>query len=307
MNVADTREALTGNAVAVPTTIWKRAGVLDLEANARNAEFLFANGITSAVYAGGVGEHDLLSPEQQVVLLAAVAAAVRGKTENPCLATGLGRTLERVRQLAPALADLDIAFAMMMPPATGDPEEQFAYFSEVMGILTEHGIGPMLYPRPEHPMEVSTLERLMDVCEVPGVKLANNGMLLEYAEMVARLGHERTAWLCGTVGWWMPAYAAVGAARGMSTGIGNAFPDKPLDLLRRLADGSFERDDTYWTMVRIEQVRQRDKSYIALVIKQLQELAGLAGGMNGDGSELPAAVKSEVETLVRDACWLGGR
>ena len=93
----------------------------------------------------------------------------------------------------------------------------------------------------------------------------------------------------------------------MSTGIGNAFPDKPLDLLRRLADGSFEPDDTYWTMVRIEQVRQRDKSYIALVIKQLQELAGLAGGMNGDGSELPDPVKSEVETLVRDACWLSGR
>ncbi len=307
MNVADTRAVLTGNAVAVPTTIWKRPGVLDPEANAANAEFLFANGITSAVYAGGVGEHDRLSPEQQVELLAAVAAAVRGKADNPCLGTGLGRTLERVKQLAPALADLDIAFAMMMPPATGDPEEQFAYFSEVMGILTEHGIGPMLYPRPEHPMEVSTLERLMDVCEVPGVKLANNGMLLEYAEMVARLGHERTAWLCGTAGWWMPAYAAVGAARGMSTGIGNAFPDKPLDLLRRLADGSFERDDTYWTMVRIEQIRQRDKSYIALVIKQLQELAGLAGGMNGDGSELPAAVKSEVETLVREACWLSGR
>ena len=307
MNVTDTRAVLTGNAVAVPTTIWKQPGVLDLEANAANAGFLFANGITSAVYAGGVGEHDRLSPEQQVELLAAVAPAVRGKVENPCLGTGLGRTLERVKQLAPALADLDIAFAMMMPPATGDPEEQFAYFSEVMGILTEHGIGPMLYPRPEHPMEVSTLERLMDVCEVPGVKLANNGMLLEYAEMVARLGHERTAWLCGTAGWWMPAYAAVGAARGMSTGIGNAFPDKPLDLLRRLADGSFERDDTYWTMVRIEQIRQRDKSYIALVIKQLQELAGLAGGMNGDGSELPAAVKSEVETLVRDACWLSGR
>ena len=69
----------------------------------------------AAVYAGGVGEHGRLSPEQQVVLLVAVAAAVRGKTENPCLGTGLGRTLERVKQLAPALADLDIAFAMMMP------------------------------------------------------------------------------------------------------------------------------------------------------------------------------------------------
>ena len=61
MNVADTRMALTGNAVAVPTTIWKQPGVLDLEANAANAGFLFANGITAAVYAGGVGEHDLLS------------------------------------------------------------------------------------------------------------------------------------------------------------------------------------------------------------------------------------------------------
>ena len=63
MNVADTRAVLTGNAVAVPTTIWKRPGVLDPEANAANAEFLFANGITSAVYAGGVGEHRLSVPE----------------------------------------------------------------------------------------------------------------------------------------------------------------------------------------------------------------------------------------------------
>ena len=56
MTVAETRDALTGNAVAVPTTIWKQAGELDLDANAKNAEFLFAKGITAAVYAGGVGD-----------------------------------------------------------------------------------------------------------------------------------------------------------------------------------------------------------------------------------------------------------
>ena len=306
MNFAETRTTLTGNAVAVPTTIWKAAGELDLEANVKNAEFLFAGGITAAVYAGGVGEHDRLSVEQQGELLTAIAAAARASGDNPCIGTGLGRTLERVAELAPKLAELGIAFAMTMPPDIDDQDEQFAYYSEVVRILTEHGIGPMLYPRPEHPMTVATIERLMDVCEVPGVKLAHNGQLLAYAEMVSRLGHERTAWLCGTAGWWMPTYAAVGAARGMSTGIGNAFPDKPLSLLRRLADGSFAPDATFWTMVRLEQIRQLDKSYIALVIKQLQELVGLAGGMNGDGSELPADVKLEVETLVRDACWLSG-
>lgn len=307
MTVAETRDALTGNAVAVPTTIWKQAGELDLDANAKNAEFLFAKGITAAVYAGGVGEHDRLSVEQQRDLLTSTVSAVREQGGHQCIGTGLGRTVARVKQLAPILADLNIEFAMLMPPDTDDQDEQYAYFSEVMAILTEHSVGPMLYPRPEHPMTPQTLERLLDLFEVPGVKLANNGMLLAYAEMVRRLGHKRTAWLCGTAGWWMPSYAAVGAARGFSTGIGNAFPDKPLKLLQDLANGVFEPNDTYWTMVRIEQIRQRDKSYIALVIKQLQELVGLSGGMNGDGSQLPDNVKTELEVLVRDAGWMSSR
>lgn len=88
------------------------------------------------------------------------------------------------------------------------------------------------------------------------------------------------------------------------TGIGNAFPDIPLNLLNQLAAGTFERDDTYWTMVRIEQIRTREKSYVALVIKHLQELAGLKDGMNGDGSELPDDIKAEVEGLIGGASWL---
>ena len=45
------------------------------------------------------------------------------------------------------------------------------------------------------------------------------------------------------------------------TGIGNAFPDIPLNLLNHLAAGTFERDDTYWTMVRIEQIRTRERRH----------------------------------------------
>ena len=306
MDVTETRKVLTGNAVAVPPTIWKGVGELDLEGNAKNSVFLFEGGITAAVYAGGVGEHDRLSVEQQKELLTAVTSAVRASGGNPCIGTGLGRTLERVKEVAPILAELDIAFAMTMPPDIDDQEEQFRYYSEVIRILTEHGVGPMLYARPEHPMTVGTLERLMDVGEVPGVKLAHNGLLLAYAEMVQRLGHDRSAWLCGTAGWWMPTYASVGAARGMSTGIGNAFQDKALNLLKSINDGSFELDETFWTFVRIEQIRQRDPSHIALVIKQLQEMVGLVGGMNGDGKVLSKDVREEVEGLVRGVCWLSG-
>ncbi len=87
------------------------------------------------------------------------------------------------------------------------------------------------------------------------------------------------------------------------TGIDNAFPDIPLNLLNQLAAGTFERDDTYWTMVCIEQIRTREKSYVALVIKHLQELAGLKDGV-GDGSELPDDIKAEAEGLVGGASWL---
>ena len=77
MDFAATRNGLYENVVAVPTTIWKGAGELDLEANAANAEFLFKGGVTAAVYAGGVGEHDRLSIEQQKDLLEAVGAVAR--------------------------------------------------------------------------------------------------------------------------------------------------------------------------------------------------------------------------------------
>ena len=43
---------------------------------------------------------------------------------------------------------------------------------------------------------------------------------------------------------------------------------------------------------------------VAIVIKHLQELAGLKDGMNGDGSELPDGIKAEVEGLVDGAGWL---
>ena len=87
------------------------------------------------------------------------------------------------------------------------------------------------------------------------------------------------------------------------TGIDNAFPDIPLNLLNQLAAGTFKCDDTYWTMVRIEQIRTREKSYVALVIKHLQELARLKDSV-GDGSELPDDIKAEVEGLVGSASWL---
>ncbi len=304
MNFAETRQGLYESVVAVPTTIWKAAGELDLEANAANAEFLFKNGVKAAVYAGGVGEHDRLSIEQQKELLQAVADAGRAAGGNLCMGSGLGRTVERVRELAPVLAELDFSWTMLMPPPLDDQDEQHAYYSEVMGILNDHGVWPVLYPRPEHPMSVGVIERLFDEFQVPAVKLAHNGLLMAYAEMVGRLGHERCAWLCGTAGWWMPSYHAAGAARGMSSGIVNAFPQQPLSLLQHILNGSFQHDKDYWTMVRIEQIRQLEKGNIPLVIKHMQERVGLKGGMNGDGTELPGEVKAEVDSLVEEAGWV---
>lgn len=304
MDFAATRNGLYENVVAVPTTIWQGAGELDLAANAANAEFLFKGGVTAAVYAGGVGEHDRLSIEQQRDLLGAVGAAAQAAPANICLGSGLGRTVDRVRQLAPALAEAGVVWAMLMPPPTDDQEEQFSYYSEVIAVLREHGVWAVLYARPEHPMSVGLFERLFDTFEIPGVKLAHNGMLLSYAEMVSRLGHERSAWLCGTAGWWMPSYHSVDAARGMSSGVVNAFPQKPQKLLKQVLSGGFEPDADYWTMVRIEQIRQREKPNIALVIKHMQEVVGLKGGMNGDGAELPGDEKVEVENLLREAGWM---
>ena len=301
---ANVRDRLYGQVVAVPTTIWSVPDELDLAANAANATFLFKHKVQAAVYAGGVGEHDRLSIDQQKKLLEATVTAARAAGQDPCLGTGLGRTVERVRTLAPVLADLAIDFAMLMPPALSEADAQYAYYSEVITILNEHQIGSVLYPRPEHPMAPAVIERLFSTYEIPGVKLANNALLLPYAEMVERLGRQSSAWLCGTAGWWMPSYAAVGASQGMSSGIVNAVPEVPLQLLQQLEEGTFQPNSNYWSMVRIEQIRQREKAYIALVIKYMQELVGLKGGINGDGTALPENVKAEVANLCRQAGWV---
>ena len=304
MDFAATRSGLHENVVAVPTTIWKAPGELDLEANAANAEFLFSGGVTASVYAGGVGEHDKLSVQQQRDLLAAVADKAKGPDASNCFGSGLGRTVERVAELAPNLAELGVSWTMLMPPPIDETDGQHAYYSDVIRIVREHGIWPVLYPRPERPMPVSVLERLFDEFEIPGVKLANNGMLVTYAELVSRLGHDRCAWICGTAGWWMPAYFAAGAARGMSSGIVNAFPDIPRQLLGRILDGSFERDRDYWTMVKIEQLRQRRPPNIPLVIKRMQACVGLSGGMNADGTTLTEDEVDEVDALLAGSGWM---
>ncbi len=304
MDFEATRSGLYEHVVAVPTTIWKGPGELDLDANAANARFLFAGGVTASVYAGGVGEHDKLSVEQQRDLLAAVAEVARGAGGQNAFGTGLGRTIDRVKELAPSLADIGVSWAMLMPPPVDGADEQHAYYAEVIRILREHGVWPVLYPRPERPMPVAVLERLFDEFEIPGVKLANNGLVVSYAELVARLGHERCAWLCGTAGWWMPAYYAAGAARGMSSGIVNAFPQLPQQVLGRILDGSFERDTDYWTMVKIEQIRQRQPANIPLVIKRMQELVGISGGMNADGTTLDPDAAAEVDELMKQSGWV---
>ena len=304
MDFDQVRLGLTGNVVCVPTTIWRAPGELDLDANAVNAEYLFQHGITAAVYAGGVGEHDRFSAEQLRALLSVAMDVAKASGKEVFVGSGLGRTLERVKGLVPVLGELGIAYAMLMPPPIDDPDEQYAYYSAVMRMLNDQGIWPMLYLRPEHPMTADTVERLFDAFQIPAVKLANSGLLLPYAELIRRLGRDRSAWLCGNAGWWLPAYHAVGAARGMSSGIANAFPEHELAFLERVFQGRFQLDENYWTMVRIEQLRRQAPGYSSLVIKHMQKLVGLNGGMNGDGAQLPAAIKSEVEQLVRQAGWL---
>jgi len=304
MDFEKVRLGLTENVVCVPTTIWRTPGELDLDANAANAEYLFQHGITAAVYAGGVGEHDRFSAEQLRELLSVVNDVATASGKQVFVGSGLGRTVERAKDFVPTLGKLGIDYAMLMPPPIDAPDAQYAYYVAVMRMLNDHGIWPMLYLRPEHPMAADTVERLFDEFQIPAVKLANSNLLPHYAALISRLGHERSAWLCGNAGWWLPSYYAIDAARGMSSGIANAFPEHELAFLQSVLQSRFQLDEDYWIMVRIEEIRREAPGYTSLVVKYMQELVGLQGGMNGDGAQLPAAVKSKVEQLVRQAGWL---
>jgi len=304
MNLRETREALSENVVTVTTTIWQAASRPDVDACAENAAYLFDHGVDAVVLAGGVGEHDRLTVQQQTALLEGVAPVARQREGAICLGTGLGRTVARVRQLAPVLGRMGVDFAMLMPPPIDDPEEQFAYYDQVICLLRDQGVWSMPYIRPEHPLGVDVLYRLFERHDIPGVKLGNSDHLPAYARLVHRLGHERSAWLCGVAGWWMPAYYTLGVARGMSSGIANAFPERPRDLLARILSERFCRDETYWVFVRIEELRRHVSGYGSLVVKYMQELVGIHGGMDGDGSEMPQVMRDRVRQTLDEIGWL---
>jgi dihydrodipicolinate synthase/N-acetylneuraminate lyase len=296
--------ALHEHVVAVTTTIWREPGMLDLEACAANTNYLLDHGVSALVCAGIVGEHDRLSVDAQKVLMAEIAGVVRDRDTPVCLGAGLGRTIERIRALVPALAKSGVDYAMLVPPPIDDPEAQFAYYDEALRLLRENGVWPMLYNRPEHPLGVEVMQRLFAAHDIPAVKLGTSDQLPTYAHLVQQIGCQRTAWLCGVSGSWMPAYYALGMARGMSSGIVNAFPERPQNLLRRILSGNFDRDAEYWTFVQIEALRRSGPGMSTLVLKALQEMVGLRGGMNGDGQVLPEKIRMDVYQVVKKAGWV---
>lgn len=74
--------------------------------------------------------------------------------------------------------------------------------------------------------------------------------------------------------------------------------------MQRILSGAFERSEEYWIMVRLEQLRRTGPGHLQLVIKYMQELVGLAGGMNGDGAQLPDEIKQQVKSTLQEAGWL---
>jgi 4-hydroxy-tetrahydrodipicolinate synthase len=128
------------------TTQMHRDGSLDLEATARHAEKLIANGIAGLIFLGSLGENQMLTADEKRLVMREMVRAVRGRV--PVLSgvaeTATGEAVRYVRDCEALGAD-----GFMLMPAmnykTPDPAETLAHFRTVARTT---GLPIMIYNNP---------------------------------------------------------------------------------------------------------------------------------------------------------------
>jgi 4-hydroxy-tetrahydrodipicolinate synthase len=287
----DVRDGLR-SVVAITVTPFDDAGRLDETAYTAVASRVAEAGVGVLTPNGNTSEFYSLTGAE---LNRAVALTLEAAAGRAFVVPGVGYDLERAVAMARSAAAAGAHGVMVHQPVHPYQSVQgwVAYHRAIADAVPECGVVP--YVRSPH-VTADGLAALADACpNVVGVKYAVPDVL-QFAGIVAAVGADRLAWVCGLAEAWAPFFWA-GGAQGFTSGLVNVVPEASLALLARLREGDRSGAMEVWgTLKPLEDMRAARGSAdnVSVVKEALAQLGRCARTVRPPISELAEPERAEV-------------
>jgi 4-hydroxy-tetrahydrodipicolinate synthase len=253
MHFDDLRQALC-TVVTVPITPFDADGQVDLGALRGVVDRLTAGGVHAITPNGNTGEFYSLSVAECAQTVRATVAAT---SAQEVVIAGVGHDTATASEMAQTAAEAG-ADAIMIHQVVNPNRSAagwLAYHQAIAASVPELGVVPYIR---DGQVTAAMLTALLEACpNVIGVKYAVADPLL-FATLVAQVGGDRLAWICGMAELWAP-FLWVGGARGFTSGLVNVSTTRSLAMLACLRAGDYAGAMKLWAELKpFEDLRARN-------------------------------------------------
>jgi 4-hydroxy-tetrahydrodipicolinate synthase len=298
MHFDDLRQALC-TVVTVPVTPFDAEGQVDLEAFRRVVSRLSAGGVHAITPNGNTGEFYSLSvPECAETVRATLAMSGGQDVVIAGVGHDTGTAIEMARTAAEAGADAIMIHQIVHPYRS--PSGWVAYHQAIAGSVPELGVVPYIR---DGLVTAAMLTALLAACpNVVAIKYAVADPLL-FAALVAQIGGERLAWICGLAESWAPFFW-VGGARGYTSGLVNVQTTRSLELLASLQAGDYGHAMKVWAELKpFEDLRARyaNGNNVSVIKEAMAQLGLGRRTVRPPISEISLPERAEVAAIL--AAW----
>jgi len=298
MHFDDLRQTLC-TVVTVPITPFDADGQVDLAALRGLVGRLTAGGVHAITPNGNTGEFYSLSVAECAQIVRATVAAtsaqevvIAGVGHDTATATDMARTA------AEAGADAIMIHQVVNPNRSA--AGWLAYHQAIAASVPELGVVPYIR---DGQVTAAMFTALLEACpNVIGVKYAVADPLL-FAALVAQVGGDRLAWICGMAELWAP-FLWVGGARGFTSGLVNVSTTRSLALLACLRAGDYPGAMKLWAELKpFEDLRARNghANNVPVIKEALAQLGLGTRTVRPPITEIALAERAEVAAVL--AAW----
>jgi 4-hydroxy-tetrahydrodipicolinate synthase len=295
MEIDRLRRALA-TVIPVPITPFAQDEQLDLPAFRRLIGRLIADGISVIAINGNTSEFYSLTIDECRVLVEAAVAESAGRA---AIVAGIGYSALTAASMARAAgqagADGVMVHQLVHPIRSSDG--WVAYHREIAEAAPGLGLVPYIH---DSQVNAPMLNALLDACpNVAGIKYAVPDPRL-FAGLVAQVGADRLAWVCGLAEGWAPFFWPGGAV-GFTSGLANANAGPPLAMLQALQVNDYPAALEIWARVKpFEELRARrqNSNNVSVIKVALAQLGLCTAVVRAPLSPVPDDEQAEIAAVM---------
>lgn len=257
-----------------PVTPFRPDLSLDLDALARNVDWMSRHPFCALVAAGGTGELYSLSIAE---ILEVVKVTVQAAAGRMPVVAGVGFNAILGAEIACGVERAGADCLLALPPYYANPPEE-GLGDYYQSIARASGLPLIIYSREWAVFSPQAVARLAE--SIPSLMAWKDGQgdARKYQRIMTYVG-DRLAWLGGIGDDCVPAYFAIGV-QAYTSSISNIAPKLSLELAEAGLAGDFARLDRLMRRYvhPLYAIRDRMRGYEVAVMKQAMEILGMSAG-----------------------------